>query len=1214
MKLSCRHLVLVLLACVLCAAHAQEFRATISGRVVDSTGAVIPHAAVTVTNTETGTKTDTVTSGNGDYTVPFLLPGKYSVVVNAKGFQRYVHDGITVQSGDKIAEDATMALGADSEVIHVTTDTPLLETASSTAGQVLTPDEIADLPDNGRSPLALAKTEFAVIPKLKNSVVQARPFDNSAASDFSVGGGASQSNEYLLDGIPNMQSSSRLPGFSPLQDSVAEIRVDVFQSDASYGDTSNGTIDMITKAGTNQFHGSLSEFNEFSAINAPNRWFVTAKQYASRQNQYGGEIGGPVIIPHLYNGTNKLFFLFAYEGFRGTQPTVGVTTVPTAAERQGDFSQTLSAGCPAGFANNPATAPAICLPYGTNKSNYADPNQLYNPSTAMLSGSNVVRTFIPDNCLTATSTNCSSSPNAGLVLNPVALAYLGFIPQPNQAGNADGSLNYSYAYNVINNYSSNLGRLDYSINDNNKIFFQTHRSAWTQTTGQIFPNISTGAVTYTVHQGGVFDFIHTFSPRYTLDTRAGITRTYINGTLLNNGFQASPLGYPSYLDQPGSPASLPVISFSESANSYQSLSSLPGANTAFDTVTLFSAFTGVQGGHTYKLGIDMRANKYSFLNIGNSTNAIVNGQNLTSGATSGSFTFGDNFLTSGTGAANTVYGASAASFLLGIPTAGSFNINPKPQYNNWYFAGFAQDDWRVAPTLTVNAGVRFESESSINESNNQATWWVPGLTNEVTGPAATAYAANPISQLPASSFSPTGGFQFASAGGRRVEYFTPKIYVSPRIGLAYTPAMLHNKVVLHVGYGLYYSPFNDYYTPQTYGFSSTVAYVPTNNNYLTTATTLSNPFPSSNPITPPTGSSLGVNTYLGQAISYRAPYLKGTYAERYYADFQYQFAGNWMLEAAYIGSRSVHLTYTNALSSVPQLPFLSRLPYKDTPNETLLTSSVTNPFKGIPGETGTLATASTISRFSLLQAYPEYASVNQQLVPGASSSFSELAVRVEHRLSHGLTVNFNYQYSKNLQAQQLNSGGPLTYQENASDFPNHVSLAGSYKLPIGPGHFLGGNTHGVVASFIGGWTVNAIYTFLSGAAIGWGGPGGSGQPYFTNGTSWDPTLKVSPRNIAHAVNQALFQPASLQPDSYNFRTFPLYFGRQDVVNNLNSSLLKDFSLGSRFKLQYRFETYNTTNHTQFGAPNVTPTSSSLGTITSQQNTPRVIQQGLRLVF
>jgi hypothetical protein len=1171
-------------------AVAQEFRATISGRVADKSGAVVPHAAVVVTNTDTGTKVQTTSNESGGFTVPFLLPGKYSVAVTATGFEKYLHQGLTVQSGDKLNEDVTLAVGAETQQVNVTADTTLLQTATSTAGQVLTPQEIENYPDNGRSPLALAKTEFGVIPKLKNSVVQARPFDNSAASDFSIGGGASQSNEYLLDGIPNMQNSSRLPGFSPLQDSVAEIRVDVFQSDASYGDTSNGTVDLITKAGTNQFHGSLSEFNEFSAINAPNRWFVspTVKQYASRQNQYGGEVGGPVWIPHVFNGRNKLFFMYAYEGFRGTQPTVGTTSVPTAAERQGDFSALLALG-----------------------SKY----QLYNPFTAQTSGSNVVRSAIPHNCLTNQSSYCAGVSNAGLTLNPVALAYLQYYPAPNQAGNADGSLNYSYAYNVINDYSSNLGRLDYSINDNNKIFFQTHRSAWTQTTGQIFPNISTGTTTYTVHQGGVIDYIHTFSPKYTLDTRGGLTRTYANGTLLNNGFQATTLGFPSYLNQPGSPNTMPVISFSDTSNSYQSLSALPGANTAFDTVSLFSAFTGVQGSHTFKLGIDIRANKYSYLNLGNSTNAIVNGVNLTSGATSGSFTFADNFVNAGTGATNPTYGGSMASFLLGVPTSGSFNINPQTQYNNWYFAGFAQDDWRVNPRLTINAGIRFESESSINESNNRAVWWVPTLTNSVTSPAAAAYAAHPIPELPTSSFSATGGMEFASSGGRRVEYFTPKIYVSPRIGLAYTPEMFHDKLVMHAGYGIYYSPFNDYYTPQTYGFSSTVAYVPTTNNYLTSATSLSDPFPASlNPITQPTGSSLGVNTYLGQAISYRAPYLKGPYAERYYFDLQYQIGANLMVETAYIGAQSIHLTYTNALSSVPQLPFLSRLPYKDTATETNLTSSVTNPFKGLPGETGTLATASTISKFSLLQAYPQYSSVNQQLVPGASSNFNELAIRVQKRYSHGLTVNFNYQYSRNLQAQQINSGGPLSYQENASDFPNHVSLAGSYQLPIGRGQALLGNSKGWVNSLVGGWTFNPIYTYLSGAAIGWGGPGGSGQPYFANGTAWDASLKVSPRNVKAAVNTALFAATTVQPDSYNYRTFPLYFGRQDVVNNLNASILKDFAFGERVKLQYRFETFNTLNHTQFGAPNVTPSSSSLGQISSQQNTPRVIQQGLRLVF
>jgi hypothetical protein len=708
--------------------------------------------------------------------------------------------------------------------------------------------------------------------------------------------------------------------------------------------------------------------------------------------------------------------------------------------------------------------------------------------------------------------------------------------------------------------------------------------------------------------------IHTFSPDYTLDTRVGLTRTYTNGAALSQGTSPTAYGFPSYMVQPGQPEAMPNITFSESGTAYQTLSSQPSTNSAYDTLSLFSVLTAVRGSHTIKMGIDFRAHKYSYLAIGGSSNAIVNGVNLTSGATAGAFTFAPTFLSAGTGATNPTYGATMASFLIGMPTAGQFNINPQPQFNSYYYGGFLQDDWKVNPTLTVNAGLRLESESSVVESNNKATWFLPTATNEVTAPAAANYAASPFPELAASSFSAPGGFAFPG-NGRRSEYFTPTMYLSPRVGVSWSPAYFHSKLVGHAGYGLFFSPFNDYYTPQLYGYSSTIAYVPTSNNYLTSATTLSDPFPAaSNPITLPTGSSLGVNTYLGQSISVRQPKLQGPYSERWNIDFQYQIFPNLMFQVGYIGSHSVHSTYTNAVSSVPQLPFLSRLPYKDTPTETNLTSSVTNPFKGLTGETGTLATSSTVSKFTLLQEYPEYSSVSQQLIPGASELAHELAVRILKRTSHGLTFDVNYEWSHNLTTSQINSGGPLKYGENASDFPTHISVATAYQLPIGRGKLLLNDTNKVVDSLVGGWSVNGIYTYLSGAAIGWGGPGGSGQPYFANGTAWDPTLRIYPRNFTAGVNQALFASTTVQPDAYNFRTFPLYFGRQDPTTMLNASVLKDFKFSDTIRLQYRCESFNVFNHMQFGAPNVTPNSSSLGAITSQANVPRVIQQGLRFVF
>ena len=326
-----RNSLLVLLMLVLgtVAASAQEFRATITGRVMDPSGAVIPKATVVIQNTDTGVKSQTVSGDSGYYTAPFLLPGMYSLTTSAPGFSTSVRNGIKVETGAKLGIDITLKIGSMDQEVKVTSDAPLIQTETATAGQVLTTQEIEDLPNNGRSPLALARTEYGVIAKQKHSVTEARPFDNSGASDFSVGGGNSQSNELLLNGVPNMQDSSRVAAYSPLQDAVSEIRVDVFESDASYGDTSGGTVNMTTKAGTNQFHGTLSEFNQFSAINAPQRWFAGgAKQPVTRQNQYGGTIGGPVLLPKLFNGRDKLFFFYAYEGFKGSDP--GAKTVTGA--------------------------------------------------------------------------------------------------------------------------------------------------------------------------------------------------------------------------------------------------------------------------------------------------------------------------------------------------------------------------------------------------------------------------------------------------------------------------------------------------------------------------------------------------------------------------------------------------------------------------------------------------------------------------------------------------------------------------------------------------------------------------------------------------------------------------------------------------------------------------------------------------------------------
>ena len=1155
---------------------AQEFRATLSGRVTDATGAVIPNAKIVVTNTDTGVKVALATDKSGQYAAPFLLPGTYSVTGSASGFQSFVHDGIQLLTGQKVEEDITLSVGSETQEVRVTADAPLIETATATSGQVLTAQEVEDLPDNGRSPLGLAKSMEGVVAKQKNSVVQARPFDNSAASDYSLGGGNSQSNEYLLNGVPNMQNSSRLPGYSPLQDSVQEVRVDLFESDASYGDTSGGTVNLVTKAGSNQFHGSVNEFNQFSAINAPTRWFATAApQLATRQNQYGGVFSGPVWIPKLFNGRNKLFFLYSFEGFKGSTPSPNTTTVPTAAERTGDFSALLAIGTT--VTGTRCTVNKI--PYTSTYNSY----QLFDPSSGIADPNcpgQVLRQPIANNKITT--------------INPIAQNYLQFYPLPNEPGAVDGTSNFFSNIPTTNNYTSQAGRLDYSINDSNKIFFETHRSQYIQTSSNIFQNISTGSTTYSVYQGGLFDYIHTFSPTATVDSRISLTRSYSNSSLPSQGFQASKLGLPGYLNQ-NAETSMTRLSFANSS-SFAGLSAKLGGIAAFDTIQYFSAFTKVLGHHTIKIGPDFRANKSS---------------TYSPNYASGTLGFSNTFFGVGGSAASPVFGSDLASFLEGIPTSGEYDINYPVTYNNWYWAAFIQDDWRISNHVTINLGLRGETETGINESQNRAVvGFNPTAVNEATAAAQTAYGKAPFAEMSASAFQPTGGVVFATPD-HRSEYATPLAYFSPRVGFAWAPPVFNNRMVARGGFGIYINPFNDYYTPQNYGYSSVSTLVASTNANLTPAASLADPFPTAvNPIIQPSGSLLGISQNLGGSITFRPTALQAPYSERWDMDIQVQVSKNTMIDIGYIGNHQVHLSYSNCVSCIPQLPFLSRSPFKDSVVQTNLSTAITNPFKGLPGMTGSNATSSTLSKLSLLAAYPEYSGVTEQLVPGQSATYNALIFRFYKRLSNGLTTNVNYTYSHNLSTAQLNGGGPLTYQENASDFPNHLSVTGSYQLPFGHNKPFFGHANHVVDSVIGGFTVNTIYQYLSGAALSWG------MPIFANGTSYDPTLTIYPRQFTGAFDKTKFDMVSNdQPSStYNYRTFPQFYGRQDATNNLDASILKDFRVGEKVKIQYRFESFNILNHASFGAPNLSPTAAAFSTITSTSSVPRVLQQGLRVIF
>ncbi len=1218
------------MVCVCAAASAQEFRGTLTGLVADPTGAIIPKATLTITNEGTGAVTRTVSGANGFYTVPFLTPGKYSISVSVTGFKPYLHTGIEVLTAQTITENIKLDIGTTADTVTVTSGSPLIDVATASTGQILTEEEINDLPSNGRNPLGFARDAYGTVPKMKHATAGATPFQNSTADDFSLGGGLSSSNELLLNGVPNMQDSSRTAGFSPFMDAVNTIRVDEFNANASTGDTSGGTVDITTKGGTNQFHGSLAEYYQDSTLGSA-KPFLNTTVVNSHYSQFGATIGGPILIPKVFNGRNKLFFFFGFEGYVGsTPPTSVVNDVPTCAERGQNAPASGSRFC----TDNPAGTPDF--PDFSQTLNASTSNQLYDPYATTGSGSNAFqRAQIPGNKF-ANAVNATGG--VGIPLDPIARNLLALVPAPNTTGAADGEDNYSVLTPNPANYKSYMGRIDYNVTQSNKIFGEAHRSKYLTSASDVWGTAGSGTITDLTLFGLVVDDVQSFNPTTTLDMRGGMSRYSNLNSEKSAGTSPTTYGFPGYIASNSTTLAIPVIKFTDATANMPGISSTPGTIEIQDTLQFFTMLTKVNGRHTLKGGADIRAQKESTLNPGSANGTFTFANIATNNPVSQV-----NVVQSGnSGAAKpALFGSAYALFDLGIPTSASEGIAIPYQYNNWYQAYFVQDDWKAGPNLTVSMGLRVEHETPVVESGNRmVVGWNPTATNAITTAAAAnyaaAYAAAPnVPDLP-SSISPTGGAIYATPSNRSA-YSTAPLYVSPRIGIAWAPAELKGKTVIRLGVGIYNNPFSDYNFGQSYGFNASSSLIQNGtitSNAATPFTSLDDPFPPCttcsippNPILQPVGSAYGINQNLGAAMAFYAP-VKVPYTERFSFDIQQQIGRDWMFEVGFIDAHGVHLSYTNQISSTPILPYLSRSQFLDNTVTANLSSTATgfgiaNPFKGLgaPYTNGsTNLTAPKISAQTALQAYPEYSSVNEGLIPGNSTIFNGLNARLQKRMSNGLDLNANMTWSKLLTGAQNNVGGPLNYQENSSDFPMKISISAIYQLPFGRGgKWL---THSRLLDLaVGGWQFSTIYNFLSGAQVAWGNSvyqgNGSWKDFHNNPHQYE--LTNSGFNIAtifNAVTNGAATYAAQAPNGFNYRTFPQNLLRQDHENNFDFSALKSFHIVESALLQARIDAFNGFNRPQFTNVNTSTSSGSFGNINNVAagTSPRLLQGGLHFIF
>jgi hypothetical protein len=1185
---------------------AQVSSATITGAVRDSSGGVIPHAKVTATETATGVKTVAETNGSGEYTLPLLKPGTYSITAEFHGFNRYEQRGLALSSGDHPTIDIPLVVGDTTQTIQVTSAAPLLGTEDANVGQVVPGELLENLPLSGRTPLSVAQFTVGVV--ATTNPVGVRPFDNSAVAAFSVGGLPNKNSEILMDGSPD-NASDNAPAYELPLDAAREVSIKVFESDATYGHSGGGVANQITKSGTNRLHGTLSEFHQDSALNAYPYFSKRSPGYkpsVSRQNQFGGTIGGPVFIPKLYNGRDKLFFFFAYEGFYDSGSGGSYTSVPTTAERAGDFSQVLSQGntrtdTECSKVVNGTKVTVASAPY--NSQAIFDPTSgVINQACAALGFTIYDRTAFANNNITS----------GKLPLNPVALKALQFFPQPNAPGNAVGQNNYYSTAETGDRYNNELGRLDWDPSPRQRLYFTGRHSQRVQYNNEVFgaANPALGDFLYRINYGGSVGDIITFTPSLLADVRLNYTRysqpSYTNG----DGFDPSSLGLPAL---PSAHLMFPRFFFSGSVANLGATTQTPGT-APFNSYDLFTDVIKTAGTHSVKFGVDIRKFQKGNFTFGNSAGLYnFNGD------------FTDAFGTDPNGGA---LGSDTAAFLLGLPSSASYDFNSHAVANQTYMGLFVQDDWRVTSNLTLNLGVRVDKDFSPNEREGTA---VNGFNTTATNPysaaATAAYAANANPTLAPANFKVNGGLTFNQPGGL-ISNFTSTM-VSPRVGFAFKPPML-KETVIRGGFGIFVIPifpFNNSINQE--GFSQTtqapiVDYTPPSS--ATGPGTLSNPFP--NGLTPPPGSSLGLATFAGQSVTFLDPNIRNGYSERFNIGVQHQFPGNLLVDTFYEGSTGRRLPISQSLNYVqPQ--------YLTTASNPGLSASVANPFYGIIPNGGTLNSSKTVNLTTLLQAFPEFGAITEQNVPAGSSIFHALDIRVEHRTGYGLSITANYQWSKLLEAvSYLNAFDPRPeYRISQYDHPTHAVIAVSYQLPFGRGRRYGGNIPRYVDLPLGGWNVASSWFYQQGSPLTFGNLSPTGQPLHYNarqateyagqpGTT-QPSFNINAfnNNISSTSTTIPQQglggnPAFNTQLTNNIRTFGSQYAnlRNDALNDWDASVLKDFNFTERSFLQLRLEGFNVNNRPVFSGPNLSPTSAGFAQITGTQNSNRVVQIGARISF
>lgn len=1177
--------------------------ATLSGTITDQTGAVVPKATVTLASEEKGIIRSFATNEAGRYLFTQLPPSAYTLSVKAKGFQAYQQSGITLNAAQSASQDVVLTVGSETQSVVVVAEASRLNTDNSNIAADIPGKDITELPLNTRNVFALANLNASVSNTSEGQMLLGGGTNTTDDADQDISfmnfaGGFFGSTAFMVDGAWDTDTEWGGVIFVPSVDAVGEFKVQNNSFTAQYGWSTGNVINVVTKSGTNRFHGDVWDFYQNQDLNAI-PYFSKKNESLSRQEE-GVAAGGPLYIPGLYKQTEKTFIFGLYEHLSISTPTVDTYTVPNNNFRNGNFSEilgTTSVGTD-----------------GLGRPIYS--GQIYDPRSGHHITAGQMDTQSPSNPygtgLVATQTGYIRNPIPGNILtnlagyapDPVGAKLLSYYPTTQGSGLSNNLVVSGTAPAHSNEYNI---RIDHNFNQNSRAYFRySYKEEFKTGAANDWGNNPAGPGNARPNNrwGMWAGYSHVFNPTFTMNLTSGVSIWHETSNNQSFGFKPSSIGLPSYLDQ--NDPLFPMVNVGGESPLGPGANDQQAVTNHGPIGTVSGDFIKVNGKHTLSFGATGVEQVFSQHPYYQDT-LNFNGQ----------FTSGPNPL-SGSGFAS---GNGVAEMLLGVTDSGTTaGYSDSPLESNHLLGEYLQDDWKPFRSLTLNLGLRYEIQTPYTYRHNAASVFNPN-------------ALNPLSYLVGRPL--PGALQFLGPGNRYV-YNPNWDNWAPRIGFSWQAVP---KAVLHGGYGIFYpESVTSSGAGDQDGFSAATYADVSLDGGVTPNPALSTGSPWGGVYAQTSGSINGEFQQVGNGLGSVFRSRPSPYVQQWMLGVQYGFTNNDVLEVDYVGNRGVRLIGNHNYNQLnPQyLPLGANF---------LGGKAASNPFAAPLQnleKSGTIAPSScnldnaSATNAQLMSPYPQYCNggVSQTDAPVGQSLYSALQATYTHRVSKGLTALVSYTYSKFLDNVEGNNGwsynGPSNWgvtpannynlaaekSVDAGDIPQALVASYIYQLPIGRGHVVGSGMSRVANAVAGGWELSGIATFKAGIPIG---VFGNDQPTWGGNPRPDVVGNV---HVSHPSIHEWFNTGAFQFAPYgSFGNAPRYFSdlRGPHYQNWDTALEKNWLFGESMRIQFRFETFNTFNHPNFYAPEAGATAyqgcdpnggsgcaSSFGTIT-QSFAPRNIQ-------